>query len=193
LDADCASELTMKTLLAFTPLLLAACSDDPVSFSAPVGINLKAKSGDVASTAISEDKAITTESGNPYGAFVSDATAKLTRAPGRIEIDRATLLLGAQSTNVTRLEDVFTGVVDVAFVMNDTSNTYEVGTVSSPTGVGPVEVAIALAGDDMAPQDFTRYLGGSFKVVARGTAAPGFSSRGAEASLQLTFTFAAFP
>ena len=183
----------MKTVLAFTPLLLAACGTDPVSFSAPVGINLKAKSGDVANTAISDDKGITTENGNPYGAFVNDATTKLGRAPGRIEIDQATLLLGAQSTNVTRLEDVFTGVVDVAFVMNETDNTYDVGTVSNPTGTGPVELAIGLEGGDMAAQDFTRYLGGSFKVVVRGTAAPGFASKGAEAQLQVTFTFAAFP
>lgn len=184
----------MKNLVSLVPVLFvfSACGDDPVSFSAPVGINLKAKSGDVANTAISEDKAITTENGNPYGAFVSDATSKLGREPGRIEIDRVTLLLGAQSTNVTKLEEVFTGVVDVAFIMNDTNNTYEVGTVNNPTGVGPVEVAIGLSGGDMAPQDFTKYLGGSFKVVARGTAATGFSSKGAEASLQLTFTFAAF-
>jgi hypothetical protein len=71
-------------------------------------------------------------------------------------------------------------------------NTYEVGTVNNPSGVGPIEVAIGLAGGDLAPQDFTKYLGGSFKVVARGTAAPGFVAKGAEASLQLTFTFAAF-
>src|SRR5215813_12399910 len=108
----------MKPLILFVPIMLAACGADPVSFSTPVGINLKAKSGDVANTAISEDKAITTETGNPYGAFVADATTKLGHAPGRIEIDRATLLLGGQSTNVTKLEEVFTGVVDVAFVMN---------------------------------------------------------------------------
>src|ERR1041384_3376172 len=124
----------MRIFVALVPLLVAACGSDPVSFSAPVGINLKAKSGDVASTAISEDKAITTETGNPYGAFVSDATMKLGHEPTRIEIDHATLLLGAQSTNVTKLEDVFTGVVDVAFIMNDTGNTYDVGTVSNPTG-----------------------------------------------------------
>lgn len=182
----------MRILVAFVPLLLAACASDPVSFSAPVGINLKAKSSDVASSAITEDKAITTETGNPYGAFVSDATTKLGRAPGRIEVGRVTLLLGGQSTNVTRLEDVFTGVVDVAFVMNDTDNTYEVGTVTNPTGVGPVDVQIALSGADMAPQDFTKYLGGGFKVIARGTAATGFASKNAEAALQLTFTFAAF-
>src|SRR5690349_5336602 len=187
-----ASEPSMKHLLTLV-VVVAACSDDPVSFSAPVGINLKAKSGDVANTAISEDKAITTESGNPYGAFVNDATTKLAHAPSRIEIDQATLLLGAQSTNVTRLEDVFSGAVDVAFVMNDTNNTYEVGTVNNPMGTGPVELAIALDGADMAGQDFAKYLSGSFKVVARGTAAPGFAAKGAEAALQVTFTFAAFP
>ncbi|HET7504943.1 MAG TPA: hypothetical protein VFK02_28160 [Kofleriaceae bacterium] len=174
-------------------LSFAACGDDPVSYSAPVGINVKVKSGDVAATAISEDKAITTETGNPYGGFVADATAKLGHAPGRIEIDQATLLLGAQSINVTGLEDVFTGVVDISFLMNDTNNTYAVGTVTNPSGVGPIDIAISLAGADMAPQDFAKYLGGGFKVVARGTAAPDFASKGAEAQLQLTFTFAAFP
>ena len=182
----------MKNFVALAVLVFAACGDDPISFSAPVGINIKAKSGDVANTAITEDKAITTENGNPYGAFVSDATGKLGQAPGRIEVDRVTLQLGAQSTNVTKLEEVFAGVVDVAFIMNDTDNTYEVGTVNNPSGVGPVEVEIGLDGGDLAPQDFTRYVGGSFKVVARGTAAPGFAAKGAEASLQLTFTFAAY-
>jgi hypothetical protein len=183
----------MKNLVSLATLLgFAACGDDPISFSAPVGINLKAKSSDVATTAITEDKAITTETGNPYGAFVSDAAARLGQAPGLIEVDRVTLLLGAQSTNVTSLEEVFVGVVDVAFIMNDTDNTYQVGSVNNPSGVGPVEVAIGLDGGDMAPQDFAKYLGGGFKVVARGTAAPGFAAKGAEASLQLTFTFAAF-
>ncbi len=182
----------MKHLLVLAPLVFTACSDDPVSYSAAVGINLKAKSGDVSGTAISEDKNITTETGNPYGAFVSAATAALGHAPARIEVDHVTLLLGAQSTSVTRLEDVFAGVVDVAFVINDTDNTYDVGTVTNPAGVGPIDVDITLAGTAITPQDFTRYLGGSFKVVARGTAASEFSSKGAEANLQLTFTFAAF-
>lgn len=59
----------------------------------------------------------------------------------------------------------------------------------------PGEVDLSLAGADLAPQDFLKYLDGGFKVVARGTAAPGFiakGAKGAEADLQLTFTFAAF-
>jgi hypothetical protein len=182
----------MKLIVLSSVLVCAACGTDPVSYSAPVGINLKAKSGDVSGAAISEDKNITTETSNPYGSFVAAATAKLGRAPGRIEVDHATLLLGAQSTNVTRLEDVFAGAVDVSFVMNDSDNTYQVGTIADPAGVGPLDLDVALVGADVAPQDFTKYLDGSFKVVARGTAAAGFYSKGAEADLQLTFTFAAF-
>jgi len=80
----------MTNRLAFAALaVLAACGDDPVSFSAPVGIELKAKSDDVMNGVITEDKGITTESGNPYGAFINDATARLGRAPGRVEIDGA--------------------------------------------------------------------------------------------------------
>jgi hypothetical protein len=185
-------EFLVKLIVLSSFLVWGACADDPVSYSAPVGINLKAKSGDVSGTAISEDKNITTETSNPYGSFVSAATTKIGRDPGRIEVDHATLLLGAQSLNVTKLEDVFTGAVDVSFVIDDSNNTYEVGTLTNPSGVGPIDFDISLAGAEVAPQDFTKYLGGSFKVVARGTAATGFTSKGAEAALQLTFTFAAF-
>src|SRR5215468_5571204 len=102
-------------------IVLAACGTDPVSFSAPVGINLKVKSGEVLSNAVSDQKAITTESGNPFGAFVSDAQHKLGKDPARIEVHQLTLTLGAQSIGVTKLEEVYTGDVDVAFIMNDTN------------------------------------------------------------------------
>lgn len=169
-----------------------ACGADPISYSAPVGINLKAKSGDVAGTAISEDKAITTESGNPYGAFVSDARTKLMRDPTRIEVESLNLLLGAQSTGVTKLEQIFTGSVDAAMIMNDTNNTYEIGMVINPTGIGPIALDISLNSADVPAIDFAKYLGGSFKVVLRGTAATGFAATGAEADLQLTFTYGAY-
>ena len=87
---------------------LTACGDDPVSYSSPVGINLKAESGAVSGTAISDEKGITTESGNPYGAFVTEARKALGRDPSRIELDGLTLTLGANSTGVTaypRLEE----------------------------------------------------------------------------------------
>ena len=173
-------------------LALAACGADPVSFSAPVGINFKVKSGEVLSNAISDQKGITTESGNPYGAFASDAQRKLGKDPTRIEIDQLTLTLGAQSTGVTKLEEVYTGDVDVAFIMNDTNNTYDAGHVMNPMGVGPVPVSVSFSSASVSSADFTKLLNGSFSVVIRGSAASGFSTKGAEANMQLTFTFAAF-
>jgi hypothetical protein len=182
----------MKNFLPLALLALAACGDDPVSYSAPVAINLKAKSGDVSNNAISDEKGITTESGNPYGAFVNDAHTKLGKDPARIELDKLTLTLGAQSTGVTALDAVYTGDVDVAFITNDTNNTYDVGHVMNPAGTGPVDVNVAFQSDDVPPADYVKILGGSFKVVIRGAAAASFSTKGAEASLDLTFTFAAF-
>jgi len=184
----------MMKLVAFVfaCVALAACGDDPVSYSSPVGINLKAKSGDVSNNSISDDKGITTESGNPYGAFVNEAERKIGKSPTRIELDHLTLTLGAQSTGVTTLEEVYTGDVDVAFIMNDTNNTYDAGHVINPRGVGPVDVDVAFDPALVSDIDYAKLLGGSFKVVIRGPAATTFASKGAEANLQLTFTFAAF-
>ena len=178
--------------VAFSCLLLAACGDDPVSYSSPVAINLKAKSGDVSNNAISDEKGITTESGNPYGAFVNEARRMIGKDPARIELDRLTLVLGAQSTGVTKLDEVYTGDVDVAFIMNDTNNTYDAGHVINPSGVGPVDVVIVFESSAVGSVDYGKLLGGSFKVVIRGPVAATFASKGAEANLQLTFTFAAF-
>ena len=171
---------------------LAACGDDPLSYSGPVAINLKAESGAVNGTAISDEKGITTESGNPYGLFIADARDTLGRDPSRIEIDALTLTLGAESTGVTALEQVYTGDVDVLFLMNDTNNTYPAGRVSSPTGAGPVPVGIGFESNGIADQDWPKFVGGSFKVIIRGTAATEFASKGAKADLQLAFTFAAY-
>jgi hypothetical protein len=174
-------------------VMLAACGDDPVNYSAPVGIELKAKSGDVAQDAVTEQKDITTETSNPYGAFISDATAKLgNHAPGSIGLDQLTLTLGAQSTGVTTLEEVVTGDVDVAFLIDNSNNTYDAGHVMNPTGVGPVSLDPDFDWTMVASTDVAAILNGSFKVALRTPAAVGFATKGASASLQVTFTFAAF-
>jgi hypothetical protein len=158
-----------------------------------VGIELKAKSGDVDQSAVTAQKDITTESGNPYGAFTNEATAKLGgHQPSSIEIDQLTLTLGAQSTGVSALEQVVTGDVDVAFLVNDSNNTYDAGHVTSPTGVGPVAMNPVFDWATVAATDQTKILGGGFKVVLRSPAAPTFSTLSASASLQTTFTFTAF-
>lgn len=186
-----------------TPLLavlalaasLTGCADDPVSYSAPVGINLKAKSSDVANDVVSDEKNINTESGNPYGAFVSDARTELGGAdPGGIAVDQLELLLGGDSTGVTALGEIFAGATDVLFIMNDSNNSYPVGAaeIDAATTGGPIDLDVSFDSDDVGGDDWARLLGGSFKVVIRGDAAPEFTTKGADADLQLTFTFAAY-
>lgn len=182
----------LRTTSLTALLALTACGDDPISYSAPVAINLKAESGAVNGTAISDEKGITTESGNPFGAFVGDARSTLGTDPNRIELDDLTLTLGAQSTGVTALEQVYSGPVDVLFLLNDTNNTYPAGQVTDPTGSGPVGVGVTFDHGALAEQDIAKFSGGGFKVIIRGTAAAEFASKGAKADLQLTFTFAAF-
>lgn len=169
------------------------CGDDPVSYSQPVTINLKAKSGDVTNAVVSDEKSITTESGNPYGSFVAAARDALDKNdPTMIELESVELLLGAQSTGVTELEAIFGGQVDVLFVMNDSNNTHTAAQVTMPTGPGPVTMTTDFDSTAMSAADYDKFLGGSFKVVIRGPAATAFESKGAEADLQLTFRFAAY-
>ena len=183
-------DMRKTTLLAVS--LLAACGDDPVNYSAPVGIELKTKSGEVMNSAVNAEKGITTESGNPYGKFVDDARARLGRDPGSIELESVTMTLGAQSTNVASLADVLTGESAVTFLVNDTNNTHVAGHFTNPTGVGPVGGHVAFDWATVGDQDVAKMLGGGFKVGLTGPAAAGWESKGAEASLQLTFTFTAF-
>ena len=181
----------MRINIAF--LLFAACGTDPVNYSAPVGIELHAKSTDVNMSVVTAQKDITTESGNPYGAFINSAKAKLGgKDPSRIEIDNLTLTLGGQSTGVSKLDDVLSGDVDVAFLANTSNNTYDAGHVMNPTGVGPDTITPDFEWSMVAMQDVAQMLNGSFKVALRGPAATGFTTKGADATLQLTFTFTAF-
>jgi hypothetical protein len=182
----------MMIRLAIPCVLFAACGAYPISFSSPVGINLKAKSGDVSGNAISDEKEITTESGNPYGAFINDAVAELGHDPSAVELDAVTLTLGAGSTGVIDLAEVFEGDVDVAFLINESNNTYDVAHVVDPDGIGPVGMDVVFESDAVTDVDYANFLDGKFRVVVRGDAAPDFETKGAEANLQVTLTFAAF-
>jgi hypothetical protein len=173
--------------------LCAACGDDPVSYSAPVGITLKAKSANTKDGVVADEKSINTESGNPYGAFVSDARAQIGRDPVLIDVESTEVVLGPGSTGVAMLGDVFDGAVELAFQMNDTDVTYPVasGAIAADTA-GPVPLDVTFAAEAVPDLDYVKLLLGSFKLVAHGAAAPAFASKGAEASLQVTLTFAAF-
>ena len=174
---------------------VAACGDDPVRYSEPVGIQLKAKSSDVVAGALDDEKGINTESGNPYGAFIAGARESLGGSdPAEIALEGLSVTLGGGSTGVTGVGQVFTGQVDVLFVMNDTNNSFPVGggVVAATDGTGPIGLDATFDSSALATADMSKLLGGSFKVVIRGPAAATFEAAGADADLQLTLTFAAY-
>ncbi|NTX34213.1 hypothetical protein HUA78_07175 [Myxococcus sp. CA033] len=172
---------------------LMGCGGDAVSYSAPVGINLKAKSSDTVNATVTSRKGISTESGNPFKVFVDAAREELDgKSPARIELTQLTLTLGASSVGVSSLAEVFTGRVDILFLIDDSSNTYVAGHGENPTGSGPVAFIVDFDSEAMAEEDYTRFLAGRFDVVLRGTAAPTFTSKGADVDFQSTFSFTAF-
>ena len=186
--------MRLLRLALCSTFLLAACGDDPVDYSAPVGINLKAKSDDTVNGTVADEKGITTESGNPYGEFVADATEALGHDPSDITVEDVDLFLGANSTGVSELAEIFGGEVEVLFQMNDTDNSFPVaaGSIPDNAGAGPVDLGIDFDSDALGDADYDKLLGGSFKVIIRGPAAAEFVDKGADADLQVTFTFAAF-
>lgn len=140
-----------------------------VNFSGPVSINIdKFKDGEVRNNAFDADKNISTESGNPYGMFLSQARATLGRPPAAVVVDRVTLTLGRDSTGVTAFEQILGGPLTV--YLASSSSTVNIGTVAQPTGAGPVEVVITATRDTLAPIN-SDLIQGSFKVGIRVPAA----------------------
>lgn len=168
-----------KTLKPLGLLLaaLSSCSDgtnggaNTVNYSGPVTINVdKFKDGDVRNEAFDSDRSVSTESGNPYGAFQQQARAVLGRPPAAVVVDRVTLTLGADARGVTAFEQFLGGPLTLYLASSQT--TVNVGTVAQPRGAGPVEVQITATRDTLAPiqNDLTQ---GSFKVGIRVPAAAG--------------------
>lgn len=188
-------QLLRLTAPALLVASLAACGDDPITYSQPVTINLKAKSDDVVNNALEDDKNITTESSNPYGKFITDATAALGGAqPSRISVAASSLTLGAGSRGVLKLGDVFNGNVEVNFTMADTNNTYPAawGPIAAADGSGPIAFTVGFDTDGFNDADYVKMLGGNFKVGIRGPVAATFANANADADLQVTLTFSAF-
>lgn len=185
----------LASLFLATTLGCACSDDDPVSHSAPIGLTLSAKSDDVQGDGtITDDKNITTESGNPWGKFVDDAEAELGGAPGSIELVELTLLLGADSDGVTELREIFDGTVDVQFELEDTGNFYSVASANIDADTEGREVSFERLFDyeEFDGAEVDALLAGSFKVLLGGPAAAGFADANADADMQLTLVFEAF-
>ncbi|HZY04104.1 MAG TPA: hypothetical protein VFF02_11450 [Anaeromyxobacteraceae bacterium] len=174
--------------ILLAPLLL-ACGDDVVSYSAPVGITLKLRSSDVgAGNAVTLSKNITTEQGNPYGAFVNAATRALGRPPSRIAVTYLWLELLPSSSGVADLGQVFSGQVGVGFEL--AGAVYPAGVATSPVGVS-FPMAAGFDSTGLGPPAWSDLLAG-FPVVLDGTATSAFATGNDTADLQVTIGFEAF-
>lgn len=184
--------MTARILVGGALVLLAGCPAAPVTYSAPVGISLHAKSAEATNGLVTDDKRISTEQGNPYGAFVAEAKAQLAgRSPTAIVVEGAQLSLGEGSSGVTSLADVFGGNVAVDFLIDDSNNSF--GVANAVVGdAAAMELDPHFDSGALSEFDYLKLLGGHFTVVARGTAARGFADRGATGDLDLTLTFSAF-
>jgi hypothetical protein len=189
------NKYSLVSFLSLFCVWAAACGEDPVSYSDPVGLELKIESSKVVNGSISNEKSITSESGNPYGAFVKAATAELGREPSRIALASATLQLGASSTGVTALNQIFDGEVSVLFSMDTTNDTFSAATLTindSMPGRGPIEMDAYLDSDGMSATNMSKLLSGSFKVVLTGPTAANFDTLNAKADIQVTLILEAY-
>ena len=181
----------LLTLAVFV-LALSACSD-PVSTSSPISLNDKLSSGDVKSGTGTIDKSVTSESGNPWAAFIKDTRDQLGGDPGDIQLLSATLTLAADSKGVTKIGEVYAGNIDVQFEMNDTNNIYPVAGATVDAEAGrTVELMPDFDFSTIAEQDLPKLYNGSFDVILTGPVAAGFADANAEARFQMSFVFESF-
>ena len=186
----------MKSRTACLALALAAgCSDDdPVSVSDVVDLKLTLSSGDVSNGSLYDEKNINTESGNPYGAFVSQARTEIGGDPSHIAVTGTAVTVEATSKNVTMLGAVFAGATKFEFIMNGSTTRYAVATkdVVAADGAGPVSFAVNFDSDAIPAADYAELASGSFKVALSGAPAAGFEAANADADITISMTFEAF-
>lgn len=152
-------------VLGLALLMFVACGDDPVAYSETVSLKLSGiKNGDIEQGVASEEKSVSSESGNPYGEFIKNARARLGgKDPGSIEIVSCFVRVHADSKNVLNIEQVFD---DLELFLATSQTTIPAGKNLNPSGTS---TAITIDEDlDYSPV-FSSMLGGNFKVGVRGT------------------------
>lgn len=164
---------------AFIALALPACGDDPVAYSEVVSLKLSGmKDGDFKNNTVSEDKNISTESGNPYAVFLRNAKDALGgKDPGHIEVVSVTVQVHSESKNVTAIDQV---LADVEVFIANSATTVPVANKTTPTGSSVVVPLIANVDYGGVSASM---ISGDFKMGARGT---GIATLPADFDLKLT-------
>lgn len=187
------SRLAVPLLLVLLPVL--GCDEDePVARTGEIVIQLSGiREGDIVAGSVEEEKNVTTESGNPYGAFLQSAREALGHDPSRIEVTSASITLAGGSRGVATFEELFDGETHV-FLRADvggTPVTVHVARVVAPSGTGPVACEVIADRAALAPLD-AALLSAGFRVGVRGPT-PRLPTDSFDARIDVRIGFAAYP
>ena len=178
----------VTSIISLSALAGAACGNDPSHVT--LGLDVEYSNG--GHGILFASKPMASEEGDPYGAFIDDARKRLGKEPSRIGIDGLSVTLVGGSDEARALEDVFVGTLEVSFIGRGPgwpAPLYPVGSVSRPTGEGPVALDVAFDADTFASEQADWLRTGDFTVSLRSPYPDDF--HGGSADVQLTFILAA--
>lgn len=168
--------LTLNRITQASALLLAmvgalGCGgDEAVAHSGAITLQLSGiKEGDATSGMFSQDKSVSTESGNPYAVFLRDARDALGgEDPAYIGVTKFVARIHADSDGVVAFDEVFD---DMEAFVGDSTTTIAIGAVEAPSS-SEVQIQVSSDTDYTALQEALK--SGSFKLGVRGpsTATP---------------------
>ncbi len=162
-------------------------ASSPSSFEGQVTVPVPIGAGDVVGSQV---LAVAMNPIASYRAFLDSAMARLGKNPSRVEVRAAALRLLPTSTGATKLEDVLTGDVLVSFAMAAPA-LYDVASVRSPVGAGPVPLQVRFDPASVASMDMTHLCSGSLDVYLGGTPAPGFAPARSSVELEVALDLVA--
>lgn len=184
---------TLPIVLMSVGLLSIGCGPDAVVED--IGINIGFNIGNVAQgDPIESEKNISTEQGNPYGAFLEEIRNELNDDTPFIQLDTVSITLEGDGVH-NNFEDIFEGTLELLIVDESAGTTTAVATVENPTGAGPVELTVlgepVVDGGEFDEDLFQATLNaGSFKIKLEGTAAA--NAANADVNIVTTLGFSAF-
>lgn len=183
---------TPFAFLALVGLAPVACADGPAAVSV-FSVELAVPSSTVEGGVAWGEVAVSSEAGDPYGAFIARAREALGgQDPSRIEIAGASVMLLRSSDDVDALGDVFLVGLAVGLVFDGSGAEVDVGVVNYPYFSGPYPCRMAWDSAAVTGDDLADLLAGRFRVRVEGVVAAGFPFIGARADLKVVLKVEAY-
>lgn len=180
------------SLLVLSSLALSStsCGDDEALFtSGQVSVKLNLKEGDVVSERLEDRKNISTESSNPYGAFLNEVDRTFGDSPREIRVEEVSIEISETKDDVATLADLWPGSFDVFFAADDSVSGYTIATASSATNVGPITMTLDENVNRQEVQDLLN--SGNFRVGVRGNTEQTSSAK-FDTTLNITTAFGVY-